>query len=278
MKPFAEALGHARYRKPLERNKMVQSKLAQWTRALWLPFGILALWFIAADFALVPRALLPRPFDVVARIFTLLANGELERHIFASGTRLLEGLLLGGLPAVALGILVGMSRQLEDYLAPTLRFLTPVPVLAWMPLVILFLGVDEAAKVALLAIGVFFVMYSATAGAVRSVDIRYIEVARLYRKGLRQTVSRVILPACTPAIFDGLRSAVALSWIILVAVEIVASRNGLGWLLWDARTFGRTVDAYVAMVVVGALGLISDSLIGCIRNRIVIWRNDFRGF
>jgi sulfonate transport system permease protein len=273
MKPFAEALGYVRYRKPLERNKMVQSKLTQWTRALWLPFGVLALWFIAADFALVPK-----PLDVVARIFALMANGELETHIFASGTRLLEGLLLGGLPAVALGILVGMSRQLEDYLAPTLRFLTPVPVLAWMPLVILFLGVDEAAKVALLAIGVFFVMYSATAGAVRSVDIRYIEVARLYRKGLRQTVSRVILPACTPAIFDGLRSAVALSWIILVAVEIVASRNGLGWLLWDARTFGRTVDAYVAMVVVGALGLISDSLIGCIRNRIVTWRNDFRGF
>jgi sulfonate transport system permease protein len=192
--------------------------------------------------------------------------------------RLCEGILLGGVPAILIGIAVGMFRTFEDIMAPTLRFLAPVPVLAWMPLVILFLGVDEAAKVALLAIGVFFILYAATASAVRSVDVRFIEVTRLYRKSFGQTIARVILPASTPAIFEGLRGALALSWIVLVAAEIIASRDGLGWMLWDARTFGRTVDAYVSMVVVGLLGLISDSLVRYARSRMVTWRGDFSGF
>ncbi len=253
------------------------AKAAALSRAAAFPFGIFLLWAAAAYFAWVPRPLLPPPAEVVARILDLSVSGDLSRHIIASGTRLAAGIALGGIPAVGIGILVGMFRPFEAFVSPTLRFLAPVPVLAWMPLVILFFGIDEAAKIALLAVGVFFVMYSATSGAVRSIDNRFIEVCRLYNKSVGLTVRRIILPASTPTILDGLRAAVALSWIILVAAEIVTARNGLGWLLWDARTFGRTVDAYAAMIVVGLLGLASDILISGLRRKVSHWRGDFGG-
>lgn len=253
------------------------ARIRQTSRGVIIPCAIVVLWFCAAKYSWIPSSLLPSPAAVLDRSYQLMISGSLERHISASLLRLVGGLLLGGFSGIAVGILVGMHKALEDILAPTLRFLTPVPVLAWMPLIIVFLGVGEAAKVSLLAIGVFFILFSATTAAVRSIDARMMEVARLYRKNLSETIAKVVLPGCAPAIFEAIRGAVALSWVVLVAAEIVASNDGLGWLLWDARTFGRADDTYVAMITIGALGFSTDWLARLIRVKVVRWRNDFGG-
>jgi sulfonate transport system permease protein len=190
-------------------------------------------------------------------------------HLAISSQRVLLGFALGALAGLAVGALVGLSRLADALLVGTTGALRAVPSLAWVPLLILWMGINEDSKVTLIAIGAFFPVYTTVASALRHVDRHLVEAGRAY--GLRgpALLLRVQLPAATPGVISGLRLALAQSWLFLVAAELIASSMGLGFLLMDSANNGRVDRILLAIVSLALLGKLSDGLIGVGERRLL---------
>jgi sulfonate transport system permease protein len=201
--------------------------------------------------------------------------------------RLFSGFLLGSLLAVILGSLVGLSLTAERMVAPTVQALAPIPPTAWIPLLIILLGIGEASKVALIAIGAFSVVYFSTVQGIRGADQRLVEVAAILEKSRRDLVMYVLLPSAAPSILTGMRVALSLSWILLIAAEMVGAKMisassriqglGLGWLIYDARNFSRPDDMIAGMIAIGLLGKLTDMAMARVEEVALAWREVFKG-
>jgi sulfonate transport system permease protein len=198
-------------------------------------------------------------------------------HALWSIGRLVVGFALGVSLALTIGATVGLSTVAERLISPTIQLLAPIPIIAWIPLIILLLKIGEAPKVAIIAVGTFFVVFASTVQGIRGVDAKLVEVARVYGKPASVLVRKVLLPAATPSIMTGLHVALGLSWILLLVAEQIATSKGIGWFMWDARTFGRSKDLIVAMICVGVLGKLSDLLLTKVERRMLRWRRAFEG-
>jgi sulfonate transport system permease protein len=245
--------------------------------SLLLPLLILVFWEAAVGIGWWPKTLVAPPLLVAEDFLRLLMNGALLRHGAVSLYRLLVGFLAGSALGVLMGSLAGLSRRFEQFFAPTLRVLAPVPPIAWIPLLIIVLGIGDGSKIALIAIGAFFVLFLNTFEGIRNADQNLVEVARLYRKTPVELWYSVLLPSATPNILAGLRIALAMSWILLIAAEVIASSEGLGWLVWNSRNFSRPDDMIVGMIAIGLLGGLSDFLLGTVGNILLFWRDSFQG-
>ena len=183
--------------------------------------------------------------------------------------RVLLGFLMGSVVGLAVGALVGLSRLADSLLAGTVGAVRAVPSLGWVPLLVLWIGINEDSKVLLVAIGAFFPVYTTVASALRHVDPQLVEAGRAY--GLRGTslLLRVQLPAATPAVVSGLRLALAQSWLFLVAAELIASSMGLGFLLTDSANNGRVDRILLSLVTLAVLGKLTDALIGVAEKRLL---------
>ena len=170
-------------------------------------------------------------------------------------------------------MLVGLSRLAHALLEPTFQALRAIPSLAWVPLLLLWLGIDEGSKLALIAIGGFFPVYMGVTSGIRDVDRKLIEVARMAGLSGVALARRVLLPAALPAILTGLRNGLSLAWMFLVAAELIAATRGLGFLLTDGRETGRTDIVLAAIVLLAILGKISDSLMARVERRSLRWRD-----
>jgi sulfonate transport system permease protein len=214
---------------------------------------------------------------VVEDFVRLFMTGALLKHSAVSLYRLMVGFLVGSISGIVLGSLAGLSQRFEKILAPTLRVLAPVPSIAWIPLLIIVFGIGDDSKIALIAIGAFFVLFLNTLQGIRNTDQHLVEIARLYQKKPFELWYSVLLPSATPNIMAGLRLALALSWILLIAAEVIASSEGLGWLVWDSRNFSRPDDMIVGMIAMGILGGSSDLLLVMVEKRLLYWRRSFQG-
>ena len=243
--------------------------------ALAIPCLLVGLWEAGARSGYLPQSLIASPTAVIERMLAMLEDGTLLLNAEASLRRLLTGFGLGAVLALLLGVLAGASRRANLLLSPTIVFLAPVPVTAWIPLLIVISGIGEASKVMVLAVGTFFPVFFSTVAGMRSSSIELIELAAVYRKPRRQLIKTVLLPSAAPYIFHGMKSALGLCWVLLVVAEVIASQKGLGWLMWDARTFGRPSEMIVAMIAAGALGALTMWLLSCAERRILFWRRDF---
>jgi sulfonate transport system permease protein len=206
---------------------------------------------------------------VVSALGALLRHGELWTHLEASGSRVLVGYLAGAAVALTLGSLVGLSVTVRRLFAPTVAAIRTVPSLAWVPLLLLWFGIDETPKVLLVAIGGFFPIYTTTASALSHVDSRLLEVGRAYGRHGASLLATVMLPAAAPELVNGLRLGLANAWLFVVAAELIASSKGLGFLLIDSQNTGRTDVMLVAIILLAALGKVTDAALGAIENRIV---------
>ncbi|WP_084187871.1 ABC transporter permease subunit [Mycobacterium paraffinicum] len=234
---------------------------------------LLAVWQLVTAAGLFSPSQLPPPGDVVAALGELLRRGELWPHLQASLLRVSLGYLIGSAVALALGSLVGLSLTARRVLAPTVAAFRTVPSLAWVPLLLLWFGIDETPKVLLVAIGAFFPVYTTTASALSHVDPRLLEVGRAYGRHGAALLTTVMLPAAAPALLNGLRLGLANAWLFLVAAELIASSKGLGFLLIDSQNTGRTDVMLLAIVLLAALGKLSDAALGALENRMVRRRN-----
>jgi sulfonate transport system permease protein len=204
-------------------------------------------------------------------------DGAIVHHSLVSLRRLSLGFGAGSLLAVLIGTSVGLSKSFDRVMAPTLSFLAPVPVSAWIPLIIILFGIGEMAKCSVIAVGAFFVVYFGTVSGIRSTDPKLVEVAHVCGKTPIMLVTQVLLPSALASILQAMRGALALGWVLLVIAEVIASTEGLGWLMWDARQYGRADEMIVGVVMAGALGATTDWIASRIQRRVLIWRPAFEG-
>lgn len=244
-------------------------------RRLIVPVGLLVFWQLVTFLGVFDRSQLPGPLDVLSAGWELATTGQLARHIAASAARVAWGFVIGGALAVALGLAVGLSRTTEELLAPTLQAIRTIPSLAWVPLLILWLGIDEASKITLVAIGVFFPVYTNLVAGIRQIDRKLVEVGYAY--GLRgvSLARQVMLPAALPSLLTGLRIGLAQGWLFLVAAELIAASRGLGFLLIDSQNTGRADIIVLSILVLALLGKTTDWLLHLLERRLLRWTDTY---
>ncbi|WP_285646586.1 ABC transporter permease [Pseudomonas sp. NBRC 100443] len=245
-------------------------------RAWVLPLLLCAALEISVRAGWLAENQMPAPSSVALTLWQL-AHGELWQHIGASLARVASGFAIGSFAALLIGTWVGLSQRAEAYLEPSFQALRAIPSLAWVPLLLLWLGIDETPKVVLIALGAFFPVYLALVAGVRGVDRKWVELGRLYHLSTFTLARRILLPAALPSLFTGLRGALSLSWMFLVAAELIAATRGLGYLLSDGRETSRPDIVIAAILVLAVLGKLSDGLLKAVERRALVWRDSFEG-
>lgn len=240
-----------------------------------VPLLLLALWELSAQLGWARPNLLPPPSAVLGSLAALAHRGELWGHIEITLLRVLFGFLIGGAAATALGALTGYSRFWRDVLDPTLQGLRAIPSIAWVPLFILWLGIFEASKVTLIALGVFFPVYLHLMAGIADVDRRLVEVGRVYGFSSWALTRRILIPATLPSYLTGLRSGLGLGWMFVVAAEIMGASQGLGFLLIDGEQTGRPAIIIGSILLFAILGKLTDLAIAQLGRRTLAWQDSF---
>lgn len=241
-----------------------------------LPCLIVIVLEIVVRVGWIPAYQMPAPSDIALTLVEL-AQGALGKHVLASVGRVLAGFVIGASLALVFAAWVGLSREAEAYLEPTFAGLRAIPSLAWVPLLLLWLGIDETSKIVLIAIGAFFPVYVNGVAAIRNIDRKLVEVGQMYGFNARRLTLRILLPAAMPGLFTGLRSGLSMAWMFLVAAELIAATKGLGYLLSDGRETSRPDIVLAAILALAVLGKLSDGVLAAVERRCVSWRDTFTG-
>lgn len=252
-----------------------RSPYADWVSGLLIPVGLLILWEVLSRLGVLPPNLLPAPSTVAITLWELTVSGDLVGHMGMTLGRVLVGFFLGTFVATVLGALTGYSRAAHRLLDPLLQALRNIPSLAWVPLFILWLGIDELSKIALIAVGIFFPVYLNLMTGIQGVDRKLVEVGQVYRFSQLQLIWRVFLPATLPSYLVGLRSGLGLGWMFVVAAEIMGASRGLGFLLVDGQTTGRPAVVIASILLFAALGKLTDALLAILGRHWLKWQDSY---
>lgn len=236
-----------------------------------LPVLTVILFEVLVRSGVLAAHLFPAPTEIVRTLFDL--GSGLAGHIGVSVARVLGGFAIGASLAVIAAVVVGLDRRAEALLDPTFQGLRAVPSLAWVPLLLLWLGIDETPKITLIAIGAFFPVYLNLLSGLRNVDRKLVELGEIYRLGRVALVRRILLPAALPSLYTGLRVGLSLAWMFLVAAELIAATRGLGYLLTDGRETSRPDIVLAAILLLAVLGKLSDSVLKALEQRALTWRD-----
>ncbi|MFT4191086.1 MAG: aliphatic sulfonate ABC transporter permease SsuC [Comamonas sp.] len=244
----------------------------------WIvPVGLIAGWQLASSLGWLSSRVLPAPVDVVAAAWTLTESGELWTHVKVSAGRALLGLAIGGGLGLVLGLLTGSVRFFETLLDSTIQMVRNIPALALIPLVILWFGIDEAAKLFLIAISVFFPIYLNTFHGIRNVDPQLIEMGRTYGLSRWQLYREVVLPGALSSILVGLRFSLGLMWVILIVAETISAQSGIGYLTMNAREFLQTDVVLVGILLYALLGKLADLFARGLEQWWLRWHPGYQG-
>jgi sulfonate transport system permease protein len=250
---------------PLEteqkQSKPLLLRFARPALGLLLPLAAAVGWEFIVRMGWSSGRLMPPPSIIYATFVDLAATGELQRHTAATLARVAAGFGFGVAAGTILGAVTGYSNFSHRLLDPTIQALRAIPSIAWVPLFILWLGIFEASKVTLIAVGVFFPVYLGVMGAVMSVDRKIVEVGRAFRLTGPQMVRRILLPAVLPAYVIALRSGLGLGWMFVVAAEFMGASQGLGYLLIDGQQLGKPAEIVTAIVAFAVIGKLTDWMI-----------------
>ncbi|MFT0860469.1 ABC transporter permease subunit [Ancylobacter sp. G4_0304] len=258
---------------PLRRRlARLEARLAGWV----LPLLLVVLWEALSRAGMIAPTVLPAPSAVALAGWQALKSGELLHNIGVSTLRALAGLLVGGLIGFALGIANGLWDLSFRYTDTTLQMIRNVPHLALIPLVILWFGIDEEAKLFLVSLGVFFPVYINTLHGVRSVDPQLIEMGRVYGMSPLTLFRRIILPGALPSIFVGLRFALGIMWLTLIVAETIAASSGLGYMAMQAREFLLVDIVVLAILIYALLGKLADVLTRQLERACLQWHPAFQ--
>ncbi len=241
--------------------------LAPWA----LPLALLLIWEIAARTGLITARLMPAPSTVAIAFWKSLLDGTLIYHTLISTQRALIGLVIGGGLGFVAGIVTGLWKPAEILLDSSLQMLRNIPHLALIPLVILWFGIDETAKIFLVSIGVFFPIYINTFHGVRTIDPQLIEMAHVYGLDRRALIQRIILPGALPSILVGLRYALGFMWLTLIVAETISATSGIGYMTMNAREFLMTDVVLLGIIIYALLGKLADSATRRIEKRVLAW-------
>jgi sulfonate transport system permease protein len=242
-----------------------------------LPLGILVVWQLASMAGLVSPTLLPSPLYVADTVWYLIGSGELWRHVSASGIRVIQGFAVAAALALALGIAMGIFNRLDRFVDLLIQVLKPVPPIAWIPLSILWFGIDEGAKVFIIVLGAFFPILTSTVDAIRQTDRRYVELARALELPRSLFIRKIMLPGALPQIMSGLRLGLSMAWMCVVAAELIAASSGVGFLIMDGRAMSQADLVLAGMLTMGVLGKFTDDALRALEQKLIRWRPQFKG-
>ena len=240
------------------------------------PVVLLLLWQAASSSGLLPERLIAAPVKIARTAIDLTTAGTLPDAITMSLQRVAIGFVIGAVAAVVLALAAGLSRLGENAIDPPMQMLRGLPFYGLIPLFILWFGIGETPKVALVALGVAFPLYLNTFAGIRSVDGKLAETGRVLRLSRAALVRHVILPGALAQTLVGLRQSLGVAWLALIVAEQVNADSGLGWMINDAREFMRTDVIVVGLIVYSALGLLTDALVRLIERRALAWRRAFQ--
>ncbi len=250
-----------------------------WQRFLpWLvPVLLVVVWQASSSFGWLSTRILPAPLAVVSAFWTLAVSGELWTHVQVSAGRALIGLAIGGGLGLLLGLLTGSVRFFETLLDSSIQMVRNIPALALIPLVILWFGIDEAAKLFLISVAVFFPIYLNTFHGIRNVDPGLIEMGRTYGLSRWGLYTQIILPGALSSILVGLRFSLGLMWVILIVAETISAQAGIGYLTMNAREFLQTDVVLVGILLYAALGKLADVFARGLENHWLRWHPGYQG-
>lgn len=252
--------------------RLLVSDAASWI----VPAALLLVWQGASQLGVLPTNVLPAPTEVLNAVWRLSASGELWQNIAVSAKRAAIGFLIGGSLAFAFGLLNGVSKTGEKLTDTTFQMIRNIPNLAMVPLVILWFGIEDSARIFLVALGVFFPIYINTYHGIRTADIQLVEMGRSYGMSNFELFRRVILPGALPSIFVGLRYALGIMWLTLIVAETIAANAGIGYMAMNAREFMQLDVVVLSILLYALLGKLADSVARLLERTTLKWHPAFR--
>jgi sulfonate transport system permease protein len=242
-----------------------------------VPVLLLVVWQAASSLGWLSTRVLPSPWQVVEAFWALSSSGELWTHVKVSAWRALTGLAIGGGLGLLLGLLTGSSQLAETLLDSSVQMVRNIPALALIPLVILWFGIEEEAKLFLIAVSVFFPIYLNTFHGIRNVDPGLVEMGRTYGLDRWQLYTQVVLPGALSSILVGLRFSLGLMWVILIVAETISAQAGIGYLTMNAREFLQTDVVLVGILLYAALGKLADVFAKALERHWLRWHPGYQG-
>jgi ABC-type nitrate/sulfonate/bicarbonate transport system permease component len=239
--------------------------------AIGSPVALLVLWQILSWLNVLDARFVPSPLTIFEGGVQLVRTGELWTHLSVSLWRLAAGFLVGTIPGIAIGLVMGLSRYVRAALDPIVAATYPIPKIAILPLVMLYLGIGEASKIAIIAIAVIYLVLINTMVGVLNIDRVYFDVAKSYNAPWRKLFTRVILPGAAPMIFAGLRLSLGVSLIVIVSAEFVAAKAGIGFLIWSSWETLVIENMFVGIIVITVLGVVSTFVLKEIERALMPW-------
>ena len=249
----------------------VNKVLSQW-KSFAGPLLLLLVWKLAADAKIAPDSLLVPPKKVVEAAVELVKSHILIDNLLISLSRVAKGFIFGSSLGFIIGILIGVSKGADEFLSPILRTVRQVPLLGWMPLIVLWFGIGELSKVVFISIGAFFPTMLNTYIGIRGVSKEYLEVGKVYQLSKLRLLFIIILPSALPSIVTGVRLSMSISWMMVVGAEMISANSGIGQMMAAARDMFRTDIVMVGIIVIGVVGFIIDVVIKKVEAGIIRWQ------
>jgi sulfonate transport system permease protein len=242
------------------------------------PFIVLfVLWFASTHYKLISTDTLPTPLAVGKSFLELVSSGLLGKSLGMSLARIAQGFLIGCSLGFLIGAAMGISRTAERLLSPLINAIRQVPIIGWIPLIIVWCGIKDMSKISFIAIGAFFPMVLNTFDGVRSVAGSYLEVGHVFEFGRLKMLRTIIIPAALPGIVTGIRLSLGTSWMLVVWSEINTSSDlGIGDMLWSARESSRMDVIIVCIIVIGVVAYLINHLLGMFESRLSLWKKTYR--
>lgn len=226
-----------------------------------VPLILVILWQYFATKGILNNKILPAPTKILSTWHDLWTDGKYQDYFLASLKRFLEGFLLGTFFGLVLGVAMGLFRKFNVAMTVLVGFLRSIPIVGWIPIAILSLGVGEMSKIVLVAIGCFWSVFVNTVDGIKGVDPKYMEVAHILEKSKMTQIFKVVLPASIPSILTGVREGFSMAWRSIVAAEMIACASGIGYMITYAREISRPDIMFIGLTSVGILGLILDAVV-----------------
>lgn len=259
-------------RKGKNRKKWYDNRLVPWV----LPVIIVVLWQLLVQYKIITSTLLPSPLEVVDAAIRLSKSGDLQKHVLISTQRALIGFIIGGVIGFLLGLLNGTVLFFERTIDTSIQMIRTIPHLALIPLVILWFGIGESAKIFLVAVGVSFPIYINTFNGIKNVDPKLIEMGKVYGLTPGKLFINIILPGSLPSILVGIRYALGVMWVTLIVAETIGTDAGIGFMATSAREFMQMDIIVLTIVLYAILGKLSDLIAKLLEHRLLKWHPAFR--
>ncbi|HWP95410.1 MAG TPA: ABC transporter permease [Syntrophomonadaceae bacterium] len=247
-----------------------------WKRG-FLPVLLLMLWHWITASGYVKPVLFPSPESVLQAFIEMLGSGELLGHLSVSLIRVMEGFAIASFMGVGMGMAMGLFPLLNDMIEGILQMIRPIPPIAWLPLAILWFGIEEGSKIFIIALGAFFPIFLNVLNGIRQTDTKLVEIAQVLEVAKLKFTLKVVIPGSMPFIMTGLRVGLGYAWMCVVAAELSGGMRGMGYMLTDARSLAQTDKVVVGMMVIGLVGKAMDGILRLVEGRIVGWRELYTG-